>query len=89
MYAAEIITTITSRLKRGSVGWIFAIAANIAFALWQIIPNSYVYIGRGKEIHQRLSLHGAWLNGMVVQTELWYTIAQRKYIGSIHGSIES
>jgi len=66
MIATETTTTVTLKLKRGSTGWIFVIVANIAFALRRIIPNSYVYIGRGKEIHQRLSLHGAWLNGMVV-----------------------
>lgn len=64
MIAAETTTMITPKLKRGSTGWIFAIAANIAFALRRIIPNSYVYIGRGKEIHQRFSLHGVWLNGI-------------------------
>lgn len=75
MIAAKTTITITLKLKRDSAAWIFAIAANIAFALRRIIPNSYVYIGRGKEIHQRLSLHGVWLNGMVVQTKLWHAIA--------------
>lgn len=88
MIAVETTTMITMKL-RGSTGWIFVIAANIAFALRRIIPNSYVYIGRGKEIHQRFSLHGVWLNGIVIRTELWYVIAQRKYIGSIHGIVES